>query len=88
MKIKRFIYFIPLFLIGCKEAPKDYYSAGEVEVVNPCSDIIWTDNNDTIIVTTKDAKEYLDSLDRTTPLRHMLNPEETAPHTVKIRVIK
>ena len=80
MKIKRLIYFIPLLLIGCKEAPKDYYSAREVEVVNPCSDTIWTDNNDTIIVTTKDV--------RATPLRHMLNPEETAPHTVKIRVIK
>ena len=80
MKIKRFIYFIPLFLIGCKEAPKDYYSAGEVEVIDPCSDTIWTDNNDTTIVTTKDI--------RATQLRHILNPEETAPHTVKIRVIK
>ena len=88
MKIKRLIYFIPLLLIGCKEAPKDYYSVGEVEVVNPCSDTIWTDNNDTIIITTKDAREYLDSFDKATPLRHMLNPEETAPHTVKIRVIK
>ena len=80
MKIKRLIYFIPLLLIGCKEAPKDYYSAGEVEVIDPCSDTIWTDNNDTIIVTTKDV--------RATPLKHMLNPEETAPHTVKIKVIK
>ena len=85
MKIKRFIYFIPLLLIGCKEAPKDYYSVGEVEVVNLCSDTIWTDtiwtdNNDTTIVTTKDV--------RATQLRHILNPEETAPHTVKIRVIK
>ena len=80
MKIKRFIYFIPLFLIGCKEAPKDYYSAGEVEVIDPCSDTIWTDNNDTTIVTTKDV--------RATQLRHILNPEETAPHTVKIIVIK
>ena len=80
MKIKRFIYFIPLLLIGCKEAPKDYYSAGEVEIINPCSDTIWTDNNDTTIVTTKDI--------RATSLRHMLNPEETAPHTIKIKVIK
>ena len=79
MKIKRLIYFIPLLLIGCKEAPKDY-SVGEVEVVNSCSDTIWTDNNDTTIITTKDI--------RATQLRHMLNPEETAPHTVKIRVIK
>ena len=88
MKIKRLIYFIPLLLIGCKEAPKDYYSAGEVEVINHCSDTIWADNNDTTIVTTKDVREYLDSLNRATPLRHMLNPEETAPHTVKIRIIK
>ena len=80
MKIKRLIYFIPLLLIGCKEAPKDYYSAGEVEVIDPCSDTIWTDNNDTTIITTKDV--------RATPLRYMLNPEETVPHTVKIRVIK
>ena len=80
MKIKRLIYFIPLLLIGCKEAPKNYHSARKVEVVNSCSDTIWTDNNDTTIVTTKDV--------RATSLRHMLNPEETAPHTVKIRVIK
>lgn len=79
MKIKRLIYFIPLLLIGCKEAPKDY-SARKVEVIDSCSDTIWTDNNDTVIVTTKDV--------RATSLRHMLNPEETAPHTVKIRVIK
>ena len=80
MKIKRLIYFIPLLLVGCKEAPKDYYSVGEVEVIDPYSDTIWTDNNDTVIVTTKDV--------RATTLRHMLNPEETAPHTVKIKVIK
>ena len=78
--MKKIIYFIPLLLIGCKEAPKDYYSAGEVEVIDPCSDTIWTDNNDTTIITTKDI--------RATQLRHMLNPEETAPHTVKIKVIK
>ena len=80
MKIKRFIYFIPLLLIGCKEAPKDYYSARKVKVVNPCSDTIWTDNNDTTIITTKDV--------RATPLKHILNPKEKASHTVKIRVIK
>ena len=80
MKIKRLIYFIPLLLIGCKEVPKNYYSARKVEVVNHCSDTIWTDNNDTTIITTKDV--------RATQLRHMLNPEETAPHTVKIKVIK
>lgn len=80
MKIKRLIYFISLLLIECKEAPKDYYSVGEVEVVNTCLDTIWTDNNDTTIVTTKDV--------RITSLRHMLNPEETTPHTIKIRVIK
>ena len=78
--MKKLIYLLPLLLIGCKEAPKDYYSAGEVEVIDPCSDTIWTDNNDTVIITTKDV--------RATSLRHMLNPEETAPHTVKIRVIK
>ena len=78
--MKKIIYFIPLLLIGCKEAPKDYYSARKVEVVNPCSDTIWTDNNDTTIITTKDV--------RATQLRHILNPEETASHTVKIRVIK
>ena len=80
MKIKRFIYFISLFLIGCKEATKDYYSTRKVEEKNPCSDTIGTDKNDTTIITTKDV--------RATPLRHILNPEETAPHTVKIRVIK
>lgn len=80
--MKRLIYLLPLLLIGCKEAPKDYYSAGEVEVT------IWTDNNDTTIITSKDVKEYLDSLDKATPLRHMLNAEEAAPHTVKIKVIE
>ncbi len=81
------IFLCHLF-IGCKEAPKDYYSAGEIEVVNSCSDTIWTDNNDTTIITSKDVREYLDSLDKATPLRHMLNAEEAAPHTVKIRVIE
>ena len=78
--MKRLIYLLPLLLIGCKEAPKDYYSAEEVKVIDPCSDTIWTDNNDTTIVTTKDI--------RATSLRHILNPEETASHTVKIKVIK
>ena len=31
--MKRLIYLLPLLLIGCKEAPKEYYSAGEVEVI-------------------------------------------------------
>lgn len=81
--MKKIIYLLPLFLIGCKEAPKDCYSAEEVEVVDKYSDTIWTDNNDTTIITTKDVKEYLDSLNRATPLRHMMNPMEAAPHTVK-----
>ena len=49
MKIKRLIYFIPLLLIGCKEAPKDYYLAGEVKVIEHTtivsdSDTISVDN--------------------------------------------
>lgn len=87
MKIKRLIYFIPLFLIGCKEAPKEYYSVGEVEIIEP---VEYTTNidNSTDTATIEEVKAYLDSINKTTPLRHMINPEETAPHTVKIRVIK
>lgn len=80
--------FLCYLFIGCKGASKDYYTPEEIKVVEQCSDTIWTDNNDTTIVTTKDVREYLDSLDKATPLRHMLNPEEAAPHTVKIRVIE
>lgn len=87
MKIKRLIYFIPLLLIGCKEAPKDYYSAGEVEVIEP---IEYTTNidNSTDTATIEEVKAYLDSINKATPLKHMINPEETAPHTVNIRVIE
>ena len=87
MKIKRLIYFIPLLFIGCKEAPKDYYSAGEVEVIKP---IEYTTNidNSTDTATIEEVKAYLDSINKATPLKHMINPEETAPHTVNIRVIE
>ena len=47
--MKRLIYLLPLLLIGCKEAPKEYYSAGEVEVIEHTtivsdSDTISVDN--------------------------------------------
>ena len=83
MKIKRLIYFIPLLLIGCKEAPKDYYSAGEIEVIEPVKHT--TIDSDTVSLS---AREYMDKIKEETPLNHMINPEETAPHTVKIKVIK
>ena len=87
MKMKKLVYFIPLLLIGCKEAPKDYYSTGEVEVIEP---IEYTTNidNSTDTATIEEVKAYLDSINKTTPLRHMINPEETAPHLVKIRIIE
>ena len=92
MKIKRFIYFISLFLIGCKEAPKNYYSAGEVEIVEPVKHTTIISDSDTTSISTNEvsseAIEYMNKIKEETPLRHMINPEETAPHTVKIRVIK
>ena len=92
MKIKRLIYFIPLLLIGCKEAPKDYYSAGEVEVIEPVTSTTIISDSDTISINTNEvsseAIEYINKIKAETPLRHMINPEETAPHTVKIKVIK
>ena len=92
MKIKRLIYFIPLLIIGCKEAPKEYYSAGEVEVIEPVkSTTIISDSHTTSINTNEvspEAIEYMNKIKAETPLRHMINPEETAPHTVKIKVIK
>ena len=92
MKIKRLIYFIPLLLIGCKEAPKDYYSAGEVEVIEPVTSTTIISDNDTISINTNEvspeAIKYMNKIKAETPLRHMINPEETAPHTVKIKVIK
>ena len=89
MKIKRLIYFIPLLLIGCKEAPKDYYSAGEVEVIEPTT--IISDSDTTSINTNEvssEAIEYMDKIKAETPLNHMLNAEETAPHVVKIKIIE
>lgn len=100
--MKKIIYFIPLLLIGCKEAPKEYYSAGEVEVVEHTtivsdSDTIPINNTSTINNTSVDvnmnkvspeAIEYMNKIKAETPLNHMINPMETAPHTVNIRVIE
>ena len=90
--MKRLIYFIPLLLIGCKKAPKDYYSAGEVKVIEPVKSTTIISDSDTTSINTNEvspkAIEYMNKIKAETPLRHMINPEETAPHTVKIRVIK
>ena len=90
--MKRLIYFIPLLLIGCKEAPKDYYSAREVKVIEPVKSTTIISDSDTTSINTNEvspkAIEYMNKIKAETPLRHMINPEETAPHTVKIRVIK
>ena len=92
MKIKRLIYFIPLLLIGCKEAPKDYYSAGEVKVIEPVKHTTIVSDSDTTSINTNEvspkAIEYMEKIKAETPLNHMINPMETAPHTVKIKVIK
>ena len=92
MKIKRLIYFIPLLLIGCKEAPKDYYSAGEVKVIEPVKSTTMISDSDTISINTNEvspeAIEYMNKIKAETSLNHMINPEETAPHLVKIRVIE
>ena len=91
MKIKRLVYFIPLFLIGCKEAPKEYYSAGEVEIIEPVKHTTIDSDSDTTSNTNEvspEAIEYMDKIKAETPLNHMINPMETAPHTVKIRVIE
>ena len=92
MKIKRLIYFIPLLLIGCKEAPKDYYSAREVKVIEPVKSTTIISDSDTNSINTNEvspeAIKYMNKIKAETPLRHMINPEETAPHTVKIKVIK
>ena len=92
MKIKRLIYFIPLLLIGCKEAPKDYYSAGEVEIIEPVKSTTIISDSDTTSINTNrvspEAIEYMNKIKAETPLRHMLNAEEAAPHVVKIRVIE
>ena len=92
MKMKRLVYFIPLLLIGCKEAPKDYYSAGEVKVIEPVKSTTIISDSDTISINTNEvspeAIEYMNKIKAETPLNHMINPEETAPHLVKIRVIE
>ena len=99
--MKRLIYLLPLLLIGCKEAPKEYYSVGEVEVIEPVEHTTIVSDSDTIHVdnTSKntssnsnevspEAIEYMKKIKAETPLNHMINPIETAPHTVNIRVIK
>ena len=94
--MKKFIYLLPLFLIGCKEAPKEYYSLGEVEVIEHTtivsdSDTIPVDNtskNTNSNEVSLEAIEYMEKIKAETPLNHMINAEETAPHTVNIRVIK
>ena len=92
MKIKRLVYFIPLLLIGCKEAPKDYYSAGEVEIIEPVKSTTIISDSDTTSINTNEvspeAIEYMNKIKEETSLNHMINPIETTPHTVKIRVIK
>ena len=94
--MKRLIYLLPLLLIGCKEAPKEYYSAGEVEVIEHTtivsdSDTISVDNTSKNINSNEvspEAIEYMEKIKAETPLNHMINAEETAPHTVNIRVIE
>lgn len=95
--MKRLIYFIPLLLIGCKEAPKEYYS-GEVEVIEPVKHTTIVSDSDTIPVNnttpvntnevSPEAIKYMNRIKAETPLNHMINAEKTAPHTVKIRVIE
>ena len=90
--MKRLIYLLPLLLIGCKEAPKEYYSVGEIEVVKPVKHTTIISDSDTTSISTNEvsseAIEYMNKIKAKTPLNHMINPKETAHHTVKIRVIK
>lgn len=96
--MKKIIYLLPLLLIGCKETPKEYYSAGEVEVIEHTtivsdSDTIPVDNiskntSSNSNEVSHEAIEYMKKIKAETPLNHMINAEETAPHTVNIRVIK
>ena len=95
MKMKRLIYLLPLLLIGCKEAPKEYYSAGEVEVIEPVKHTTIVSDSDTIPVNnttpvnmnevSPEAIEYMNRIKTETPLNHMINAEETAPHTVHLK---
>ena len=96
--MKRLIYLLPLLLIGCKEAPKEYYSAGEVKVIEHTtivsdSDIIPVNNTSKNTSSNSnevshEAIEYMNKIKAKTPLNHMINAEETAPHTVNIKVIE
>ena len=90
--MKRLIYLLPLLLIGCKEAPKEYYSVGKVEVIEPVKHTTIVSDSDTTSINTNkvspEAIEYMEKIKAETSLNHMINPMETAPHTVKIRVIK
>lgn len=96
--MKKIIYLLPLLLIGCKEAPKEYYSAGEVEVVEPVEHTTIVSDSDTIPSnsTSKntssnsnkvspEAIEYMNKIKAETPLNHMINAEETAPHIVHLK---
>ena len=87
--MKRLIYLLPLLLIRCKEAPKEYYSAGEVKVIEHTT--IVSDSDTTSINTNEvspEAIEYMEKIKAETPLNHMLNAEEVAPHVVKIKIIE
>ena len=90
--MKRLIYLLPLLLIGCKEAPKEYYSAGEVEVIEPVKHTTIVSHSDTTSINmnevSPEAIEYMEKIKAKTPLNHMINPMKTVPHTVNIRVIK
>lgn len=90
--MKKLIYLLPLLLIGCKEAPKEYYSAGEVEVIEPVKYTTIVSDSDTTSINTnevsQEALEYMDKIKAETPLNHMINPIKTASHTVKIKIIK
>ena len=90
--MKRLIYLLPLLLIGCKEAPKEYYSAGEVEVIEPVKHTTIVSDSDTTSISTNEvsheAIEYMNKIKAETSLNHMINPKETAPHVVKIKVIE
>ena len=94
--MKKIIYLLPLLLIGCKEAPKEYYSAGEVKVVEPVKHTTIVSDSDTIPVNntpvninmnkvSPEAIEYMEKIKAETPLNHMINAEETAPHTVHLK---
>ena len=90
--MKRLIYLLPLLLIGCKEAPKEYYSAGEVEVIEPVKHTTIVSDSDTTSINTNEvspeAIEYMNKIKAETSLNHMINPKETASHVVKIKVIE